>query len=401
MRFTRFKTTAMACIMAASMAVPGMTAMAADAQKAPYTIKTVKANENVDGIPDADKTITFHITQIDNIDEVKAPDTKTITDKTYDVSKAKGASTEFNTQQLLSEEERKSLKTGEYTFLVTEEQNIKSSTDFGWTYVSNKQYRMQVLVSRETDGNGEYVKTWKITEYSDTDTKDSVSSKAKFDNTAFENTYNKKSEGPDPNPDPDHPNTPKTYELAVGKTVTNSTYVDRNQLYEVEVVITVPTTTGKDESGNYVITDNAYTVALTCADHDALEEGEAACGYTRTVDKTNGTITYVATYRDGDKITISNIAVGATYTVKENKTDSLPNWTGVKYNSSKGGTFEGVDSFTAQTFVQGDASVDVQNTFADTPSTGVTTTIAPYLTLVAFAIAAVAAYVVLKRRMAR
>lgn len=351
MKFTRLKTTAMAGIMAASMVMPGMTAMAADSAQIQ---KTVTANAGVTTIPSADQDVTFKVTQVGNAGGNVAPsnlfddastaqieDSKTVTISIADVS-----TTKTFTESILSNTEVSNLKVGEYNFKV--EETLEQSTgDFGWVVVNEDKITYNLQVLKDANGNV----TYQLSDATDTTKKKDVAE--------FKNTYNKKSTNPDGS----------VSTLTVKKSVENSKYVDEDTEYPITIVITAP-----DEQQS--IGNDSYTVAD---------------GISRDVDEDAKTVTIKANVKKDGTIVVSNLAVGATYKVTETTTGLADlGW------NEKASTTEA-----SGTVVESSANAEIKNVFNSPAETGVVTTIAPYVTLVVLAVAAIAAYAALKRRVAR
>lgn len=350
MKFTRLKTTAMAGIMAASMVMPGMTAMAADSAQIQ---KTVKANAGVTTIPSADQDVTFKVTQVGNAGGNVAPSnlfddastTEIENSKTVTISIADVSTTKTFTESILSSTEVNNLKVGEYNFKV--EETLEQSTgDFGWVVVNEDKITYNLQVLKDKSGNVVY----QLSDASNTKEKKKTIAE-------FKNTYNKKSTNDDG----------EVSTLTVTKSVTNPEYVDKDQTYPITIVITPP-------AEQQQITDESYTV------------GE---GVSREVKE--GKVYITADVKDAGSIVVSNLAVGASYAVSEDTTglDSL-GWVESKSTTTADGTIG-----------EADAAETIVNYYEDIPLTGVVASVAPYVTLVVLAVAAVVAYMALKRRVAR
>lgn len=363
MKFTRIKTTMMAGMLAASMLMPGMTAMAAKSEAdgsvtTAQIQKTVTVNTNVADI--AGQTVQFTVEQ-DDTDVYQITNgisTKSITFATTDTTKDTSI---VQYTDILSSDEITAItaNAGEYHFTVKESSDGLSLTNGnGWTVTdTDKTCYLRVVV--DNNGNATYFLSA---------TKGETDKTKKADYASFDNTYNKKSTDTDGN----------ATTLTVKKTVVNPEYApSADQTYPITIEITVPTTTKKDASGKYVIDSTAYAIA----------------GKTPTVDTAKGTVTYVIDYKNGDSYTVTNVAVGATWTVSEDTT-ALANTNFVKSEIDvAGGTFaDGTAASPVST---------VTNTFKSITVTGVVTSIAPYVTLVVLAVAAVAAYMAMKARIAR
>lgn len=405
MNLNKIKLTMATGMLAASMILPSMTVCAAkststkDSNGAVATTGTaqiekyVKVDSNVTSLPTGTKVI-YSVKQTTNASSYESK--TTVADQTVeiDVSSAKYAasSTDDNTfaQNILTDTVINSLGVGEYTFEI-KETTTATTSDFGWTSVdSGKTYYLRVLVDK--DNNKKYFLTETNTGTAATDTAAATGMYAVDNKKAhadFENTYNKKSE----EDDPQNPGSKKPSTLTVTKNVTNKTYVDKTQKYPVTVTLQLPETQKKN--GSYYVTDDTtYTATISGAVDGCADV------VTRTVSAnvaTDGKITFTADLHDGESIVISNMAVGTTYSVEET-TAGIKNLASTSYkvdNETAAATCSG------KTLGESSRTVTIDNTFKDITVTGVVTNVAPYVTLVVVAIAAVAAYMGLKSRIAR
>lgn len=403
MNLNRIKLTMATGMLAASMILPGMTVCAAkststqDSNGAVATTDTaqiekyVKLNSEVTKLPTG-TSVTYSVKQTTNASGYEAPTTVADQTVTIDVSSAKYAaeSTDNNTfaADILGSDVINGLGVGEYTFEIKETTTVTDS-DFGWTSVdSSKTYYLRVVVDK--DNNKKYFLTETNTGTAATDTAAATGMYAVANKKAhadFENTYNKKSE----EEDPENPGTTKPSTLTVTKNVTDKEHVDKTQTYPVTVTLKLPETQKKN--GQYYVTDaTTYKASI----------GGQEAGCTNTVSRdvtkvaTDGTITFTANLHDGESIVISDMAVGTTYSVVETTKD-IKNLEKTTYQVN-GGT--AAETCSDNTLGESSSTVTINNTFKDITVTGVATNIAPYVTLVALAVVAIAAYMGLKNRIA-
>lgn len=171
--------------------------------------------------------------------------------------------------------------------------------------------------------------------------------------------------------------------FSLKKAVTPNQYVDANQKYSFTVTFGKGTNTKDltestityqigDSSDKTRVTDNKATIELT----------------------------------DGQTVTFSGIPVGAQVSTSET-TQGLNNLSKVEATATSNGTeFTNSVSMTSPSITnmplgENENSQVYTNTFNSVTVTGVVTNIAPYITMVVAAGAAIAVYVVLKKRLAR
>lgn len=401
MNLTRVRATIVAGMLASSMVLPGVTAMAATtssvtkdgtsgAVSGAEIKKTVTVANGVEGIPSADSTLQFSVTQVANASGIVAPNGYQQTSAAGDalsgtvemsVAEASTSVTEFY-EAILSGASINLSDVGEYTFEIketTDGLNIAgTNSSFGWTSVdSDKTYYLRVVIKNTEDGTE--------TLYFLTDSKGEYTPAKKLQYAAFENTYNKKSTD-DGTPSGDA-NT-----LTVTKDVIHPEYVSVSNEYEMTIKVQLPETQKKD--GTYFVATGDYVATIqdmVAGCDEAAPEGQ--------LDTATGVITYTVLLHDGESVVISNLAEGASYTVEETNRGDFANLEKTLYKVD--GDATGTETFTSQTFDDDDSTVVVENTFKDVTATGVVTDIAPYLTLIVVAGAGVAGYMVLKGRMAR
>lgn len=398
MNLTRVRATIVAGMLVSSMLLPGITVLAADGDGATdgeariNKVVTV-ANDAVTSIPAAHKDVTFSVNQIDNQDGIVAPNHSSViqqgeqgyyTGKTVTIDVSDLTDPDALSKAILTGAGISLSDVGEYTFEVKETTTLTKNADgsqasFGWTKVDETTYYLRVLIKQ--DGTNYYFLT---TTYGDT----TVGNKKSV--AEFTNIYNKKSTT-DGSPDGE------ANKLTVTKEVVNPGYVSGSNLYDIDVTVQLPTTQ-KNANDQYFIADGDYTVTFV---QGCILGNACNADVDDRVDTnlSSGTVSYTGHLHDGDSIVISDLAEGATYSVVETGTDKFQNLDTTKYKVD--GATTGAETCTNQTFDNNDSTVIVENTFKDVTATGVVTSVAPYITLVAVAAAGVAGYVVLKGRIAR
>lgn len=307
---------------------------------------------------------------------------------TIDVANVTGTSTEF-AEEILSGAGISLSDVGEYTFEIREDTtslNIAGTqSSFGWSVVDGDSvYYLRVLIKNNGDGTTSTL--YFLTNTNNDPATYGGSTSHKLDSADFVNTYNKKStEDGDPDSDP---NT-----LTVTKDVLNPEYVSSSNEYDIKVTVQLPATQ-KGADGNYFVADGDYTASIS-----GQVDGCGEKAPTGTLDAATGQIVYSVKLHDGESIVISDMAEGVTYSVVEENTDQYTNLTSIGYKVD--GATSAAENCADQTFDGNDSTVIVENTFKDVTATGVVTSVAPYITLVAVAAAGIAGYMVLKRRVAR
>lgn len=380
MKFTRLKTTAMAGIMAASMVMPGMTAMAANVKTTPTVDKTVKAAQGVT-IPDQD--IEFTAEWVGNADgyakPTGAPDELTVAVANFKDEKGNGADLSSTKNLTIS-----GIPTavGEYTYKITEDSLPALSDDgYGWSAQEDTtngyytEYYLHILVYQ---GGTEYFVTT-------TNSKDDVQTQEdgskvlnnKVDKIQFLNKYTKRGGSSDGDDAPS---------LTIKKTVEQGTLTKADQKYTFTVSFTA----------NNLNPTKAYSYVIKNASDEQQGTG--------TITADNATLEL----QDGWYAEFADVPAGTTVTVTEGYVTNIE---AVKANvvsdgENKGDTTFSTPSTTALTVAdvlvgEGENTIAYTNTYKNVTITGVATNVAPYVTLVVVAFVAVAAYVVLKRRVAR
>lgn len=330
MKNSKGKAILMSGLMAASMMLMPMSAMAADVQtQDAVTIK--KTIQSAEGVTVPSTNFKFHVAQTANTDGVTAP----ASIEAYDVTKTASASFD-GLDALLAD---KLTAAGEYTFTITETAPA-SDTGFGWT-TDPASYTVRAYVANA--GNG-FTKQYTILKSGETDKQATVD---------FTNKYT------------------KATSLTVKKEVENPDYVNKNQDYSFTITFM------QDKNGynpTFQIDGKDYTYGQP----------------------------YTFTLKDGAENVFSNIPAGTTYTLSETGTDKLQNFKGVKYDVTANGA-ESKDQSAVTDVLAGENTnqVLVKNTYTTITPTGVVTSIAPFIALIAVAAIAIAVYTSLKKRMTR
>lgn len=414
MNLNRIKTTMATGMLAASMILPGMTAYAVDAvpgkgvgasatTTTPAINKTVKAADGVT-LPQTD-VIKFTATQYDhdgpaigkqNSDGTTQPlDTIAPTDFTINVSALTAIENSTNlagTAAIGTTFTSKLTKNGEYTFTLEESDELDKGTDkYGWTINDTTLY-LHVYVSDEVDATGAKTGS-KVYEWLVTATDELGDTVTKLGALDYENTFTKRagsSEVPvEPGTDPDDPN--YNYpSLTVKKTVDGNSAKYENEDTEYEFTITF---TGDGDTA--VVDTNGYA-------YQVYKDGSAVSGTGKSGTLKSGD---TVSLKNGEEVRFSDIQAGIKVNVEETGTLTNIQKTEVTVVSD-GNTVtpaDGDQKTKAGTFLLGEGTnkAEYTNTYSDITVTGVVTDIAPYVTLIAVAVAAIAAYMGLKSRIAR
>lgn len=382
MKFTRLKTTVMAGVLAASMVLPGMTALAAGSQitkdnngkvTTAQAQKTVTVADGVSTLPTADQSITIKVSQVDNAEVTDAEGNTTqqprhdvtVANKTLELKDTASSNAILGVADILSEAEITAIKAnpGEYTFQVSEDVDslVEDANGFGWTKTDSSVYYLRVIVSNDETP---------VVSYFLTKTKGDTTVANKKDHADFKNTYNKKSTDDDQED--------KISTLVV-KMVVEGDGVDLNTAYPAEVKVTIPETANKIAGVAYeaYVQDKDGNLTKITGDNWAKSEDGKS-------------VTIKADLKDGESIVVKNMAVGSTYEFKDTYDGSDSSFVGREWSNNGSGKI-GEDS----------SNETITLTFKNLTVTGVVTDIAPYVTLVVLAGAAVVAYMALKRRVAR
>ena len=362
MKSMKIKSIAMAGMLSLSM-LAGMPVMAATAgtenmATAPTVDKTVNYAEGVT-LPE-NTNIEFTVTKVENADGVAAP-----TDDGNDVAVTAATASNFTKSGKTANLKIKNLPTnvGEYTYFITEKA-LPNDNEYGWTNTSQKtEYFLHVLVKKGTDNNTttEYFVT--TTNTTATDDNGNKTYSDKVDSIAFTNKYTK-----------------KAAPLTITKKVSDTTYEPKDQEYTFKVTFETDNLNPSKEEYSY--TKGEDTEAQTI--------------------KSEGTLTL----KNGETATFDDIPAGTKVTVVETPVTNIKD---VKIDVTSNGssaTTEKIDKgsvFTTGSVLIGEEqnAITFTNEYTDVTATGVVTNIAPYITMVVVAGAAIAVYVVLKKRLAR
>ena len=247
-------------------------------------------------------------------------------------------------------------KPGVYTYDIKETAGDAEENGLNWSY-DNSNYVMTVY--KTATGQS-------ITIVNGSDAPTTNDNEKKLDKAAFTNTVTKDT----------------TFSLK--KTVDENDYVDSTQKYTFTVTFNDDTNTKKLANSHitYSIGDSSTSSSVT-----------------------NNTANIELT--DGQTVTFYDIPVGAKVSTSE-KTQGLNNLSEVKAVAKSNGEQINTDSVSITSAAINDMplgenenSQEYTNTFNTVTVTGVVTNIAPYITMVVVAGAAIAVYVVLKKRLAR
>lgn len=365
----------MAVTMAASMAMP---VLAADVTKAGTDIitKTVQADN---GVSFTDQTFKYTFAQEDKKTDSNVTAnlvTADISDVVITMSGTSDKNKDF-TQEIKNYKQTAGRtakdgataidlsnieKAGVYTYIVTESEGGTTADKTTWKNDTAK-YRMRVYATNGADGLEKNITLIKLDEKGN-------ETGNKLDTADFTNKI------------------AKTSTFAIGKYVDGGTsYIPDGTTYNYEVtfnfdvlnkeVLGVTDTTEFD----YIITDGTSTIKSGKVKSGDKIEGLPANAY----------------------IQISGLPVGTT--VVTNEVDNPANVASTKYDTYVGKvqTKTGAKGATTDAVLvdEDGSSVYFTNTWKDVTVTGVVTNNAPYIAMVVLAGAAVAGYVVLKRKIAR
>lgn len=360
MKFTRIKTTMMAGMLAASMILPGMTALAAEPTKADATkfiTKTVTAPTS--GVS-VNETFKYTFTQEEKKDD-SGVEANTTTAAIPEIQvNATAANTAFNGVIDLS----RLTTPGVYTYIVkeTDESEDKTSGTVTWEY-DTTEYRLRVYVQ----GTGaDQTKTMTLIKTAD-DASDTTTNDKKVATAAFNN-----------------------HKAVVSDGTTN--------LFKISKTVVDPSNM---EPANY-----EYTFTVTITTDSANAKYEPADGeYTYKIGETTGKVKSGETIKlkKGETAIFTNIPAGDKVTVVETKDTNMASVATKTLDNTKRTEVSGSDYTVSDVLVSDDGQsyVSFENTWSSVTITGVVTNIAPYITLVAFAVVAIAAYVAMKNKVAR
>ncbi len=350
MKLSRIKTMLLVVTVAATMLFSSTAVFAA--VNADTTEPKITKNVAIaDGVTLADTTVTFNVSQVTPYKdgagvEYAAPATIEAFDVTGTVSSTnKTAEVELGVAAKIAAAGN---KPGQYMFDVRETAPTQGTN---WTTVDSTVYLLQVLV----DNAGAY-------KYSVTK-KDANVDNANTDKTdlIFKNVYE------------------ATAYLIVSKAVTGDDYVPTDTEYE-------------------------FTVAFT-ANGDLAKVPEKVSGRIGSADATEYTVTdnkVVVKLKKGETITFTGLPAGIKYTVTET-TPTVQTYKDTTITQKADGETVMSDQTATATQIQtlgnkGENSVAVTNNFTPIAPTGLIMSYLPYISMIALAIAAVALYLVSKRR---
>lgn len=413
MKLTRLKTTVMAGVLAASMVLPGMTAMAMTTVTDPADGKNNALTKTIvtpEGVSYSGETFTFTFEQgantVKDSGVLANQKTYTIPDITISDVSSEGLTLSDGkyTRTITKDIDLSNIvEPGVYTYTIAETANTNSSkTKEEWTYDSTT-YLLRVYVTKGEDNK--LTKTMTIIDASNTLAEDATDADKETYNdkkvgaAAFTNKMTKNGGS---TPDPEDPSKDPVPSLVVGKVVEDNTYEIKGQEYTF--TLTFDTNGLNDELEK----TNAYSYVIVDKDGNAVngEDGNQKSG-TLTLDNNKQATLKL---QDGEYAQFNKIYAGTKVSINE---AYVTNLTAVKIEYTSNGTTADAVNKTNVTKNSTDLGVSnvligekkntitYTNTYADVTVTGVVTNVAPYVTLVVVAVAAVAAYVVLKRRVAR
>jgi hypothetical protein len=333
---------AMTLLLAMGSAVVGMNVHAAD--QPTKDEPTVNKKVNVaDGITISDNAV-FSVTQVANADGVAAPAKVDYYTVTIPAANLKANAKVSESLGLAA----KTTAVGEYTFEVKETAPADKTGTYGWT-VDKTTYYVHVYVAQ--NGDHSYI----VTKGTNTITDSKLDNKV--DSIDFTNTFTK-----------------EAGTFTVKKTVENDQYADANTLYSFTATFKKSATSG--EVSSFI---NAIKVAGAT---DKAVSGNA--------------ITFKL--KKDETATFTNVPAGVKVDVVEAQATNVKS-TKIAISSNGGETTnrDGLDSGEVL-LGEKDNSIVYTNTYNDVTLTGVVTTIAPFIAMVAIAGGAVALYIVSRRR---
>ena len=350
----KIKSIAMAGVLSLSMlaGMPVMAATATNTTTAPTVDKTVNYAEGVT-LPENTK-IEFTVTKVENADGVTAPeDGENVTVTAANKSDfAKSGEIAHLSISGLPE------KVGEYTYSIKENELPIDASGYGWTKTSGDTYYLHVLVKKGEGDNT--TKEYFVTTSNEVTENNEYANKV--NSIAFTNKYTKQAAA-----------------LTITKNVSDTTYEPKDQEY-------------------------TFTVTFVA---DALNPTKEY-SYTKGEDTSAQNITSggTLTLKNGETATFDDIPAGTKVTVVETPVTNIKD---VKIDVTSNGNnaeqkiVQKDSEFTTGSVLIGEKTnaIKFTNEYTDVTATGVVTNIAPYITMVVVAGAAIAVYVVLKKRLAR
>ncbi len=270
---------------------------------------------------------------------------------------------------------------GEYTFNIVETspKAAEGATE-GWTQTSDKTYRLKVYV--KNDGKGGF--TYEYGMFDEADLTNTAEDKAnKKENAEFENTYEK-----------------NTAELTISKAVVGSS-ADLTKQFEYEIVFTYPTVDGGLDDAHTLTKGTNVVFTRTSTTADDAKQVVADNKFTFTL-------------ADKDSVKFTGLPVGTTYTLNEAGEQNYVAKVAVTENGATAVNTENSETNTkldaqgkardekgTTTILVGENTnkADFTNTMKEVTITGVVTNIAPFVAMMVAAIAAIALYLVGKRKL--
>jgi hypothetical protein len=344
MKSMKIKSIAMAGVLSLSM-LAGMPVMAAEdvATQTHESIPVTKTINYAEGVTlPANDNVKVHFEQKDNDEGEPAKVKVDISDMT--LSTTNGNFVSGIAKEIGKVEGESFSGYGVYHYTVTE---TSPEARNGWE-IGGESYTLNVYV--HNNGAGEKVKEFTLTN----------NEGVKTDTAAFTNTYT------------------TTTDLTIKKNVTDDSKIedpDQKYVFSVTLVNAEPNNIADDASFSWT-GDKGSSGAIT--------------GTTGTVTLKNGETATITGLPAGTKVTVAETTTG-NFTTKNKVTAYTKN------DAEKDGA--STDQFILQN--DGINAVEFTNTYKTVTVTGVVTNIAPYITMVVVAGAAIAVYVVLKKRLAR
>lgn len=365
MKASKTRAILMSGILAACMLLGAGSSWAEEKKQEPTIEKTVNVAKGVT-VPNE---VKFSFSQVRNADGVLAPNEAqagqftdleipvlSFTDTTWTNKTSEQGAFSNSVTTALAE---KTDAVGEYTFQVQESAPTQpdEDTEYGWVVVDSGEYYIHVYVDKDK------VHKYSVTSENVAD----GTGKKKLDKLSFTNTYTKKAS------------------LEITKNVTNPEYVDKDTYYEFSITFTRASTTDK----------NVKTLPAKNEVEFTEDKGEAV--------STGSSIDYGKAYqfklKDGGSATFTDIPAGTTYTLKESTFKNAAT-NPVTYTVTENGVAktETTTSPSGALIGENENKVVVTNTYKDVTVTGVLTSIAPFLALIAVAAAAIVVYLVVKKK---
>lgn len=336
---------------------------------------------------------------------------------------ANGANRLVSTDNILADLEGACQTNGEYTFKITETApTLKSETDaYGWTAVDDTVYYLHVYVTTNAQGQKEYQylatkgtavngKNTGAEGFTEASTGVTAAYQNKVSSIDFKNTYTKRAGSDGGTPTDENPKQGASLVIekkVVDKNGNDAAYESSNATYTFKVKLTSSNTAtvgnGQNELGKF--TYKVYTKATTAGQKDTLAE-------TKTDQALDSSNNLSITIKSNQYIVFEDIPAGVTAKVEETEpaaslnissTQIVGKANGQSFTESADKSKQYKEGRDTGDFVLGEKenSVVYSNVYQDVTVTGVVTNIAPYVTLVAAAVLAIAAYMGLKNRIAR